>query len=466
MMQHAHMSERPLLRRSNPRRDFPDQTMNHGDLARPLRHYNQNPWTLLSTFERDQSTFLHDKHPSRHALSLEGNSRCFPSHLKDSTIGLEEPYQGMNTLPGPLPSLAAPELLPPSGDPIKRPKRSSLPRPKTVSFSNSLVEFIPARSPSLGAESRETSPQIGSSPGTTQKLPRNLTISIPPQKPAPTKPPLAHPVPMRKRTLIPPPHLEPLPKYACSRTVTPIHTKDSSGDHRQPSLPPPAIQAAHFRVKAFVESEEYKQFVADQHLVGSFLGAKSTAPENDRSSASLRIPPIVRSTDYRSASRPPGRKSSNVVEMPFDEVSYKQELTTIELGDSPDSIMKTEELSVVRLKNSRPAPPGPGRLRRTPKLTNLSEKFSLRAGLRKVLPNISSSRRLKERPTAVTTTDCRGNRQIGRNNQDPEDWYPPRKYRPREWKPAAQIVDNPNVMTRKGSIGKLIDYTRSLLRRG
>lgn len=454
-LQHAHMSKRPSLRRSTPGRDISDRVGNHGDLARPLRHHNRNPWTLLSMFERDQSTSLHDIHVSRLPLTLEGNSRCFPSQLKDSTVGPEEPNQGINTPPGPIPSLAAPEPLPPSGDPFKRPERASLPRPKVVSFSKSLVEFIPGRSPSPSTESEETLPQTRSSSGTTQELPRNPTSSMQHQKPVPTRPPLAHPVPMRKGTPIPPPHLKFLPKYACSRTLSPTCTKVSSGDHKQPSLPPPAIQAAHFRVKKFVESHGYKQFVADQHLVGSFLGAKSTAPENERSSSSLQIPPII----------PPGWNSSTLVELPFEEVSYEQECTTTtELTNSPDSIMKTEQLSVVRPKNSRPAPPGPGGLRRTPKLTNLRQKFSLRAGLRKALPNISS-RRLKKRSTPVTTTDCRGNRQIGKNNQDPEDWYPPRKYRPREWKPATQIVNNQNVVTRKESIGKLIDYTRSLLKR-
>lgn len=492
--QHTIISERPPFRKPTPKRRSLNRAGNHGKLPRPTR-----PWTILSMVDKVPSTHLHNNLQFRLPLTLKGNRPRFPSHLRASITGHEEPYEVDKTL---IPAMAAPE-------PLKQRKPSSIPRPKTVSFSTR-PEYIPARSQSPESEPQNASPQTKSFPSTQiQNHPPCLSVPMPRRKPVPTRPSIVHPVPVRKSALIRPPPLELLPKNSCCRTPPRLNTDAPLGGHDQFSLPPSEIQAAHLRVKALAESKGNEHFSADQQQVESFHGANISIPENHRrhspprSSRSVRpthhqdthserlpersaphdiipkrvfankpwedFPQIDKNSSASASSRktrqpapvaapnqeladrgPRGRKVSIVAELPAKEVANATAATTRtstqasttmpELTTSPESITKTENLSVVHPR--KPARRVPRGLRRAmelgPEQPDLRQRFSLvRAEVRKAL----------------------------RKDRDPDDWYPPRKYCSRRWQPAGQIMSKKPRVKRKDSIGKVIEKTRALIAR-
>lgn len=497
--QNALISERPPLRKPTPKNHSLNRAGNHGKRLLPTL-----PWTISSVVDTVPSTDFDDHLPFQLPLTLKGNRPRFPSHLRASTTGHEERYEVHNTL---VPAMAAPEPLLSLSDPPKQRKRSSIPRRKTVSFSTRL-EYIPARSPSPDYEPHNAS-QPKSFPSTQiQRHPTCFPVSMPRRKPVPTRLPLVHPVPTRKSPLIRRSPLELLPKNSC-RNPSRLNTDASLGGHDQFSLPPPEIQAAPLRVKASWESKGSGQFSADQQQVESFHSANLSIPENYRSQSPARSSPIIRTTHHQgwhggmlpehsaphhiirqhtfankpredmphidknssasasshktrqpepaappnqelAAREPPGRNISIVAELPAEEVANatvamarttNQALTTMpELATSPESIMKNEKLSV-----ARPRKPAPRVLR----------------GLRRGVALGPEQPDLRQRSSLVHA----GAQKALRKDRDPDDWYAPREYCSREWKPADQIMSKKPRVKRKGPIGKIIEKTRALIAR-
>ena len=308
---------------------------------------------------------------------------------------------------------------------LKKLKRTPERKHKTVGFSSHL-EYIPI-SPFPDSESRDNSSQTRSCTSMpTKRHPAGHSICIP-RKPVPANPKLVHPVPMcnRKSTLIPPLDLESLTDSSGSGALPWLCTDVPSNDHEQLPLPSLEIEAAQFRIEAFIDSKEYRQFVADQSLVESHLATYLYVPKA-----------------------------------------------------SPNSIMGSEEFSIVRPTSWPTSPSRPRMLRRvaTPRAPqpDLRQRFSLRAEVRKVLSSCNSNscsthssnnrrERAYQRSSApVPITDSRLNQPVTERNSSPEDWYPPRKFRPGQWKPADEIMNGEEV-DRHYSMGRLAGYTRSLL---
>ncbi|MCJ1269515.1 hypothetical protein MMC22_009407 [Lobaria immixta] len=363
--------------------------------------------------------------------------------------------EATNILQSPIPATAAPE---PLGKSFRqRAERLSLPQRKTVTFSPNL-EILPARSPS---------PDSNSGDGL---LVRTYTSSrsIPRRKPVPINPPL---------------------------------------------------QAAQARVKSFVESEGYRQYVTDQHLIQS-----TSKPEDLQSQPSVQGPSIIPPTDYRGSHRerptrystpqtkipqhsphadfsyantpreqfsascisasshkapqpgpvaPLAWDSSIKVELPGEESIYGTEATNsapnVTTQDSSESYSSTEELSVTRPKSYPQTSSVPRGLRRTPKSRSvqpdLRQIFCIRAEFQNALT--SSSRHSSP---GFTRLDGGAKQHFEKVNQDPEDWYPPSKYRPWQWKTADAILNRTSSMDKvwkpKESIEKLIGHSRLLFRKG
>ena len=297
------------------------------------------------------------------------------------------------------------------------------------------------------------------------------------------------------------------------------YTSSRSIPRRKPVPINPPLQAAQARVKSFVESEGYRQYVADQHLIQS-----TSKPEDLQSRPSVQGPSIIPPTDDRGSHRerptrystpqtkipqhslhadfsyantpreqfpascisasshkapqpapvaPLAWDSSIKVELPGEESIYEIEATNsapnVTTQDSSESYSSTEELSVVRPKSYPQASPVPRGLRRTPKSRSvqpdLRQKFCIRAELQNALTS-SSSRSSR----GFTRLDGGAKQHFEKINQDPEDWYPPSKYRPWQWKTADAILNRTSSMDKvwkpKESIEKLIGNSRLLFRKG
>ncbi|MCJ1465842.1 hypothetical protein MMC07_004461 [Pseudocyphellaria aurata] len=235
-------------------------------------------------------------------------------------------------------------------------------------------------------------------------------VAMPRRKPVPPRPALEQPVSMRVSDLPSPP-----------KPATFSHFANI-----------PEIQSAQDRIKKFVESEGYRQFMTDQHLVEDFFSTQISLPECRPSTDENLLTKVVFSPDIGSIGL--------------------------------ESMMSNEELTVVRPKSCPSSlPPRHGLRRGTadlPRPPNV-QKLSIRAELRNALPTGSSSRLAKILPSIPTATiESKG------KSLEPEDWYPPRRYRPRQWKTAEQIVNRDIAATRGGSIGTLIEHTRNLIKTG
>lgn len=327
---------------------------------------------------------------------------------------------------------------------LKRPKRTPEPRHKTVWFS-SYVEYIP-RSPLPDTESRDNSSQTRtctSRPIYPHSAGHSFCI---PRKPVPANPNLFHPVPMCRRQSTPPMDLDSLTNSSSSGALpwlctdissTPLdldflidspssddipwHCTDFySNEFKQLPLPLPEIEDVQSRIEAFIDSEEYRQYLVNQSLIQSHL-------------APYFYSPIA----------------------------------------SPNSIMASEELSVVRPTYLPPPPSRMPRLRQVATLhtpqPDSRQRLSLRAEIRKVLSSCNSKScssgssdhhrgRTYWRQSAPVTTK----QPVTERNTSPEDWYPPRKFRHWQWRPADEVL-NGERLERHHWVERFLRYTRSLL---
>lgn len=307
--------------------------------------------------------------------------------------------------------------------------------PKIVTFS-SRIEYIP-RSPSSGSESEDSTLRLSQSP-----------VFMPQQKPISSRHVVEQSVPMRtpepSNTLSYPSSM-PRRKAVPAKQTDPMKTQ-------QPLVPPKSvvfsshlepfseIQAAQDRIREFVGSKRYRQFMADQRLVEYFSRTHIGIPECQSNADENSVGNVILSPDI-------GLTSA----VGLSSMMSNEELEVVQPSKSYTSTMPRLH-GLRRGKSNLPPPP------------KLRQKISLRSELQKALPTSTSSRQSKvQQPIPNPTVDSRGHQE---KNLGPDDWYPPRKYRSRHWKTADQLVNGYNAATRGDSIGKLIEHTKALIKTG